>query len=37
MWSQDRDLEAAGVTIYTTSALLDLLRQAGRLPTDPCA
>jgi predicted nucleic acid-binding protein len=35
VWSQDRDLEAAGVTIYTTGALLDLLRESGRLPTDP--
>jgi predicted nucleic acid-binding protein len=35
VWSQDRDLEAAGVAIYTTGALLDLLRGAGPLPSDP--
>lgn len=28
IWSQDRDLEAAGVPIYTTGRLLDLLRES---------
>jgi predicted nucleic acid-binding protein len=28
IWSQDRDLETAGVPIYTTGRLLDLLRES---------
>lgn len=28
IWSQDRDLEAAGVAAYTTGRLLDLLRES---------
>jgi predicted nucleic acid-binding protein len=27
IWSQDKDLEESGVTVYTTGQLLDLLRQ----------
>ena len=29
IWSQDKDLEAAGVAPYTTGDLLDALRSAG--------
>jgi predicted nucleic acid-binding protein len=29
IWSQDRDMEAAGVTVYTTGDLLDEKRSAG--------
>jgi predicted nucleic acid-binding protein len=29
IWSQDRDMEAAGVTVYTTGELLDPIREAG--------
>jgi predicted nucleic acid-binding protein len=29
IWSQDKDMEAAGVTVYTTGELLDALREAG--------
>lgn len=29
IWSQDKDLEAAGVSVYTTGDLLDAIREAG--------
>jgi predicted nucleic acid-binding protein len=29
IWSQDKDMEAAGVTVYTTGELLDAIRNAG--------
>jgi predicted nucleic acid-binding protein len=29
IWSQDRDMEAAGVTVYTTGELLDAIRNTG--------
>lgn len=29
IWSQDKDMEAAAVTVYTTGELLDALRDAG--------
>lgn len=29
IWSQDKDMEAAGVTVYTTGELLDTIREAG--------
>lgn len=29
IWSQDRDLGASGVTIFTTGELLDAIREAG--------
>jgi predicted nucleic acid-binding protein len=29
IWSQDKDMEAAGVTVLTTGELLDALREAG--------
>lgn len=29
IWSQDKDLEAAGVSVYTTGDLLDAIRGAG--------
>lgn len=29
IWSQDKDMEAAGVTVYTTGALLDAIRATG--------
>jgi predicted nucleic acid-binding protein len=29
IWSQDKDMEAAGVTVYTTGELLDAIRDAG--------
>jgi predicted nucleic acid-binding protein len=28
IWSQDKDMEAAGVTVYTTGELLDAIRDA---------
>jgi predicted nucleic acid-binding protein len=33
IWSQDKDLEAAGVALYTTGDLLDAIRGAGEEPT----
>ena len=32
IWSQDKDMEAAGVTVYTTGELLDAIRDAGDNP-----
>ena len=32
IWSQDRDLEVAGLTLYTTGQLLDAIRDAGAEP-----
>jgi predicted nucleic acid-binding protein len=29
IWSQDKDMEAAGVAVYTTGELLDAIRDAG--------
>ena len=29
IWSQDKDMEAAGLTVYTTGELLDALRDVG--------
>jgi predicted nucleic acid-binding protein len=29
IWSQDKDLEAAGVQVYNTGDLLDAIREAG--------
>jgi len=29
IWSQDKDMEAAGVSVYTTGELLDTIREAG--------
>jgi predicted nucleic acid-binding protein len=29
IWSQDKEMEAAGVTVYTTGELLDTIRDAG--------
>lgn len=29
IWSQDKDMEAAGVTVYTNGELLDAIREAG--------
>ena len=29
IWSQDKDMQAAGVTVYTTGELLDAIREAG--------
>ncbi len=29
IWSQDKDVEAAGVAVYTTGELLDAIRNAG--------
>jgi predicted nucleic acid-binding protein len=29
IWSQDKDMEAAGVTVHTTGELLDAIRVAG--------
>ena len=29
IWSQDRDMQDAGVTLYTTGELLDAIREAG--------
>lgn len=29
IWSQDKDLEAAGLTVYTTGTLLDAISEAG--------
>ena len=29
IWSQDKDMEAAGVTVHTTGELLDAIREAG--------
>ena len=29
IWSQDKDMEAAGVTVFTTGELLDAIRDAG--------
>lgn len=31
IWSQDKDMEAAGVTVYATGELLDGIREAGDL------
>jgi predicted nucleic acid-binding protein len=33
IWSQDKDMEAGGVTVYTTGALLDAMRDVGGEPT----
>ncbi len=30
IWSQDKDMEAAGVTVYTTGDLLDAIRDEPR-------
>lgn len=30
IWSQDKDMGAAGVTVYTTGQLLDTIRELGR-------
>ena len=32
VWSQDKDMEAAGLTVYTTGKLLDAIREAGDEP-----
>jgi len=32
IWSQDKDLEVAGLTLYTTGELLDAIRDAGGEP-----
>ncbi len=32
IWSQDKDLEVAGLTLYTTGQLLDAIREAGGEP-----
>jgi len=32
IWSQDKDMEAAGVAVYTTGELLDAIRAAGGEP-----
>ena len=29
IWSQDKDMQAAGGTVYTTGELLDAIREAG--------
>ena len=29
IWSQDKDMETAGVIVYTTGELLDAIREAG--------
>lgn len=29
IWSQDKDMEVAGVTVYTTGELLDAIRAGG--------
>jgi predicted nucleic acid-binding protein len=29
IWSQDKDMESAGVMVYTTGELLDAIREAG--------
>ena len=29
IWSQDKDMQVAGVTVYTTGELLDTIREAG--------
>ena len=29
IWSQDEDMEIAGLTVYTTGELLDAIRNAG--------
>jgi len=29
IWSQDKDMEAAGVPVYSTGQLLDAIREAG--------
>jgi predicted nucleic acid-binding protein len=29
IWSQDKDMQVAGVTVYTTGDLLDAIRDAG--------
>jgi predicted nucleic acid-binding protein len=29
IWSQDKDMETAGVTVYTTGELLDAIHEAG--------
>ncbi|HEX5582850.1 PIN domain-containing protein [Gaiella sp.] len=29
IWSQDKDMEASGVSVYTTGELLDAMREAG--------
>jgi predicted nucleic acid-binding protein len=31
VWSQDRDMEASGLTVYTTGDLLDALRDLGEV------
>lgn len=31
IWSQDKDMEASGVTLYTTGELLDAIREASEL------
>jgi len=32
IWSQDKDMEEAGVTVYTTGELLDAIANAGGGP-----
>ena len=32
IWSQDKDLEVTGLTLYTTGQLLDAIRDAGGEP-----
>ena len=32
IWSQDKDLEVAGLSLYTTGQLLDAIGDAGREP-----
>jgi predicted nucleic acid-binding protein len=31
IWTQDKDLATAGLTVYTTGDMLDALRSAGHL------
>jgi predicted nucleic acid-binding protein len=31
VWSQDKDLSDAGLTVFTTGELLDVLREAGHI------
>ncbi len=32
IWSQDKDMRDAGITVYTTGELLDAIREAGTSP-----
>jgi len=35
IWSQDKDMEAADLRVYTTGELLDAIRDAGAEPVQP--